>query len=105
MSYYVLKSRSLVSIHSLLTFKVILAVGVVVLDYASQAAINPCEALMSDMMAGQVGTLRGQSYQNDYLSPLSDRDVGGDRFQLLQRDAQRWLVHWLPPHRFGQVDL
>jgi len=32
---------------------VILAVGVVVLDYASQAAINPCEALMSDMMAGQ----------------------------------------------------
>ena len=34
----------------------ILAVGVVLLDYASQAAINPCEALMSDMMAGQVGT-------------------------------------------------
>ena len=24
------------------------------LDYASQAAINPCEALMSDIMAGQV---------------------------------------------------
>jgi len=32
---------------------VILAVGVVLLDYASQAAINPCEALMSDIMAGQ----------------------------------------------------
>lgn len=31
----------------------ILAVGVVLLDYASQAAINPCEALMSDIMAGQ----------------------------------------------------
>ena len=81
----------------------ILAVGVVVLDYASQAAINPCEALMSDMMAGQVGTLRGQSYQNDIVR--SDRDVRGDRFQLLQRDAQRWLVHRLPSHRYGQVDL
>ena len=33
--------------------QVILAVGVVLLDYASQAAINPCEALMSDIMAGQ----------------------------------------------------
>jgi len=32
---------------------VILAVGVVLLDYASQAAINPCEALMSDIMASQ----------------------------------------------------
>ena len=31
----------------------ILAVGVVLLDYASQAAINPCEALMSDIMASQ----------------------------------------------------
>ena len=51
----------------------ILAVGVVLLDYASQAAINPCEALMSDMMAGQVGTLRGQSYANDYLSPIRPR--------------------------------
>ena len=42
----------------------ILAVGVVLLDYASQAAINPCEALMSDMMAGQVGTVPRQSYPN-----------------------------------------
>ena len=33
--------------------QVILAVGVVLLDYASQAAINPCEALMSDIMANQ----------------------------------------------------
>ena len=33
--------------------QVILAVGVVLLDYASQAAINPCEALMSDIMASQ----------------------------------------------------
>lgn len=33
---------------------VILAVGVILLDYASQAAINPCEALMSDIMASQV---------------------------------------------------
>ena len=32
----------------------ILAVGVILLDYASQAAINPCEALMSDIMASQV---------------------------------------------------
>jgi len=32
---------------------VILAVGVILLDYASQAAINPCEALMSDIMANQ----------------------------------------------------
>ena len=64
MSFYVLEPRSLVSTNSLLTFEVILAVGVVVLDYASQAAINPCEALMSDMMAGQVGTLRGQSLAN-----------------------------------------
>jgi len=32
---------------------VILAVGVILLDYASQAAINPCEALMSDIMASQ----------------------------------------------------
>lgn len=31
----------------------ILAVGVILLDYASQAAINPCEALMSDIMANQ----------------------------------------------------
>ena len=31
----------------------LLAVGVPLLDYASQAAINPCEALMSDLMAGQ----------------------------------------------------
>ena len=36
-----------------LGFQVILAVGVVLLDYASQAAINPCEALMSDIMANQ----------------------------------------------------
>ena len=34
---------------------VLLAVGVILLDYASQAAINPCEALMSDLMAGQAG--------------------------------------------------
>ena len=94
---------SYVSSYSLVTGKVILAVGVVVLDYASQAAINPCEALMSDMMAGQVGTLPGQSYQNDIV--WSDRDVRGDWFQLLQRDAQRWLVHRLPPHRCGRVDL
>jgi hypothetical protein len=30
---------------------VLLGLGVVLLDYSSQAAINPCEALMSDMMA------------------------------------------------------
>ena len=30
---------------------VVLGLGVVLLDYSSQAAINPCEALMSDMMA------------------------------------------------------
>lgn len=29
----------------------LLGLGVVLLDYSSQAAINPCEALMSDMMA------------------------------------------------------
>ena len=33
----------------------LLAVGVILLDYASQAAINPCEALMSDLMAGLAG--------------------------------------------------
>ena len=33
----------------------LLAVGVILLDYASQAAINPCEALMSDLMAGMAG--------------------------------------------------
>ena len=30
---------------------VLLAVGVVLLDYSSQAAINPCEALVSDIVA------------------------------------------------------
>jgi len=33
---------------------VILAVGVILLDYSSQAALNPCEALVSDM-AGHTG--------------------------------------------------
>ena len=44
----------------------ILAVGVVLLDYASQAAINPCEALMSDIMAGQVCYARHFSAINDH---------------------------------------
>lgn len=42
----------------------------VLLDYASQAAINPCEALMSDMMAGQteVSEETGFSFYSGMLS-------------------------------------
>ncbi|XP_023323954.1 solute carrier family 45 member 3 [Eurytemora carolleeae] len=35
---------------------VLLAVGVVLLDYSSQAAINPCEALVSDIVAETTGS-------------------------------------------------
>jgi len=36
---------------------VLLAVGVVLLDYSSQAAINPCEALVSDIVAEVIITM------------------------------------------------
>jgi len=46
----------------------ILAFGVILLDYASQAAINPCEALMSDLMAGQHGESAGFTVYSGMLS-------------------------------------
>ena len=38
---------------------VLLAVAVILLDYAIQAIINPCGALMSDLMAGQQNEAQG----------------------------------------------
>ena len=46
----------------------LLSVGVILLDYASQAAINPCEALMSDLMAGQQGEEAGFTVYSGMLS-------------------------------------
>ena len=46
----------------------LLAVGVILLDYASQAAINPCEALMSDLLAGQQGEETGFTVYSGMLS-------------------------------------
>jgi len=46
----------------------ILSVGVIFLDYASQAAINPCEALVSDIMVGQVGEEVGFTVYSAMLS-------------------------------------
>ena len=46
----------------------LLAVGVILLDYASQAAINPCEALVSDLMAGQPGEAGGFTVYSGMLS-------------------------------------
>ena len=45
----------------------LLAVGVILLDYASQAAINPCEALVSDLMAGQPGEAGGFTVRTLYI--------------------------------------
>jgi len=46
----------------------LLSIGVILLDYASQAAINPCEALMSDLMAGQHGEEAGFTVYSGMLS-------------------------------------
>ena len=46
----------------------LLAVGVILLDYASQAAINPCEALMSDLLSGQQGEETGFTVYSGMLS-------------------------------------
>ena len=46
----------------------LLAVGVILLDYASQAAINPCEALMSDLLSGHQGEESGFTVYSGMLS-------------------------------------
>lgn len=46
----------------------VLAVGVILLDYASQAAINPCEALVSDLMVGMGGVQDGFTVYSGMLS-------------------------------------
>ena len=46
----------------------LLAVGVILLDYASQAAINPCEALMSDLLSGHQGEEAGFTVYSGMLS-------------------------------------
>jgi len=46
----------------------LLSVGVILLDYASQAAINPCEALMSDLLVGQQGEEAGFTVYSGMLS-------------------------------------
>ena len=46
----------------------LLGVGVVLLDYASQAAINPCEALVSDLMSGHQAESAGFTVYSGMLS-------------------------------------
>ena len=89
----------------------ILAVGVVLLDYASQvlllllvllhpasqAAINPCEALMSDIMAAQteMSEETGFSFYSGMLS------LGACTGKLPPSSPLIPLYPRLPPHRSG----
>ena len=52
---------------------ILLAVGVVLLDYSSQAAINPCEALVSDIVA-EVNTSSGNILENWLHQHLDQND-------------------------------
>merc|ERR1719507_1616842 len=92
----------------------LLSVGVILLDYASQAAINPCEALMSDIMANQteMSEETGFSFYSGMLSVgscigylLTALDWAKFGLTVGNRDAQCGLLHWLPPHssRLGKV--
>ena len=57
-------------------------------DYASQAAINPCEALVSDMLAGRAG---GEAGFTVYSGMLSVGACLGYLLTALDWGALGWL--------------
>ena len=64
---------------------VLLAVAVILLDYAIQAIINPCGALMSDLMAGQQNEAQGFTV---IKMGLIKSIVGSNKLALLWGEAQ-----------------